>query len=445
MNKLTNGNYEMGLLGGMIQYKGILEDYEGELTSNLFYYDNNKDIFEAIMYLYKQEKPLTKAGVCERLKQQDRLYEVGGEDYISSLEAEIPNKYFFEPFINELKDLSYKRMVVEASQRLVEELETGEDINTSLDKFERATELTEAPQGDNSLGEVMANIFEQIDGGLKINKVKTGIPIIDKCTNGIAPGELVTIGAKSGVGKSALSIRIAINMFKEGKKVLIVSREMSRQQVAERILLAHSGISKEAYENREFDDKDWVRIVETIEAFSTKDIIIDDKISTIQEIKQAIRRYKPDVLIVDYIQLLTPSNTKDSRERQVAEISRELKKMTSDFEMIVIQLTQLAEKGIGNYKPSGESYTRESRAIYHDSNIVIYVHHVTEEKEIEIAHNSTPLKERQNCDRTKKMLRDWEDNGTRLMEIIVDKNRSGSVGSGYYWFKGSDMAYYSVC
>lgn len=445
MNKLTNGNYEMGLLGGMIQYKGMLEDYEGELTKDLFFYDNNKDIFEAIMYLYKQEKPLTKAGVCERLKQQDKLYEVGGEEYISSLEVEIPNKYFFEPFINELKDLSYKRMVVEASQRLVEALETGEDINTSLDKFERATELTEAPQGDNSLGEVMANIFEQIDGGLKINKVKTGIPIIDKCTNGVAPGELVTIGAKSGVGKSALSIRIAINMFKEGKKVLIVSREMSKQQVAERILLAHSGISKEAYENRDFSDKDWVRIVETIEAFSTKDIIIDDKISTIQEIKQAIRRYKPDVLIVDYIQLLTPSNTRDSRERQVAEISRELKKITSDFEMIVIQLTQLAEKGIGNYKPSGESYTRESRAIYHDSNIVIYVHHVTEEKEIEIAHNSTPLKERQSSDKTKKMLRDWADNGTRLMEIIVDKNRSGSVGSGYYWFKGSDMAYYPIC
>ena len=445
MNKLSNGNYEMGLLGGMIEYKGMLEDYEGELTSDLFYYDNNKDIFEAIMYLYKQGKPLTKAGVCERLKQQDKLYEVGGEDYISSLEAEIPNKYFFEPFINELKDLSYKRMVVEASQRLVEALETGEDINTSLDKFERATELSEAPQGDNSLGEVMAMIFEQIDSGAKINKVKTGIPIIDKCTNGIAPGELVAIGAKSGVGKSALSVRIAINMFKEGKKVLIVSREMSKQQVAERILLSHSGISKEAYENREFNDRDWVRIVETIEAFSTKDIIIDDKISTIQEIKQAIRRYKPDVLIVDYIQLLTPSNTKDSRERQVAEISRELKKMTSDFEMIVMQLTQLAEKGIGNYKPSGESYTRESRAIYHDSNIVIYVHHVTEEKEIEIAHNSTPLKERQSSDRTKKMLREWEDTGTRLMEIIVDKNRSGSVGSAYYWFKGSDMAYYPVC
>ena len=444
MSKLTNGDYEMGVLGGLIKYKGMLQDNEGDLSEELFYYDNHKDIFRAIMYLYKQEKPLTKAGVSERLNQLDLLDEVGGKQYIDSLEDEIPNKYFLVPYIGELKELAYKRMVVESAQKLIEGTESGEDINTLLDKFERATEAPEASQDNNSLGDIMANIFDELESGTVIDKVKTGIPIIDKCTNGIAPSELVTIGAKSGVGKSALAVRIAINMFKAGKKVLIVSREMSKKQVAERILLSHSGVTKEQYENRDFNDDQWVRIVETMEAFSGDGIIIDDKISTIQEIKQAVRRIKPDVLIVDYVQLLTPSNPRDSRERQVAEISRELKKMTSDFDMVVIQLTQLAEKGIGNYRPSGESYTRESRAIYHDSNIVIYVHHVTEEKEIEIAHNSTALKERQNAQTTKEMLRRFEDNGTRLIEMIVDKNRSGSVGSGYYWFSGPEMGYYPI-
>ena len=445
MSKLTNGDYEMGVLGGLIKYKGMLQDNEGDLSEELFYYDNHKDIFRAIMYLYKQEKPLTKAGVSERLNQLDLLDEVGGKQYIDSLEDEIPNKYFLVPYIGELKELAYKRMVVESAQKLIEGTESGEDINTLLDKFERATEAPEASQNDNSLGDIMANIFDELESGTVIDKVKTGIPIIDKCTNGIAPSELVTIGAKSGVGKSALAVRIAINMFKADKKVLIVSREMSKKQVAERILLSHSGVTKEQYENRDFNDEQWIRIVETMEAFSGDGIIIDDKISTIQEIKQAVRRVKPDVLIVDYVQLLTPSNPRDSRERQVAEISRELKKMTSDFDMVVIQLTQLAEKGIGNYRPSGESYTRESRAIYHDSNITIYVHHVTEEKEIEIAHHSTPLKERQSVEDTKKMLKRFEENGTRLIEIIVDKNRSGSVGSGYYWFSGAEMAYYSIC
>ena len=444
MEKFANSTFERAVLGGMISYRGIIEEYEGELSPSLFYYDDSKDIYEAIMYLYKNNKAISEATVVERLRQKDQLEFVRGKEYIYSLKDDIINKYFFGPYINELKELAYKRLVAEEAQKLLEGLEGDEDINTLLDKFERATEPSTTSEDDNSLVGIMGNIFNELEDGKMIDKVKTGIPVIDKCTNGIAPSELVTIGAKSGVGKSALAVRIAINMYKEGKKVLIVSREMSKRQVAERILLAHSGVTKEQYENRDFDDKAWVKIVETMEMFSTDDIIIDDKISTIQEIKQAVRHFKPDVLIVDYVQLLTPNNPKDSRERQVADISRELKKMTSDFEMIVIQLTQLAEKGIGNYKPSGESYTRESRAIYHDSNCVIYVHHVTEEKEIEIAQNRTVLKERQNKEETKEMLKRLEGIGTRLVEVIVDKNRSGSVGSDYYWFSGKEMSYYPI-
>ena len=444
MERLANGTFERAVLGGMIQYRGMIQEHEGELNSSLFYYDNNKDIYEAIMHLYKQDKAVTEATVIQRLKEKDILDTVGSKEYIYTLKDDIPNKYFFEPYLNELKDLAYKRLVTEEAQKLIEGIEIGDDTITLLDKFERLTEPSESLESNNTLGDIMSSIFDELESGKKIDKVKTGIPIIDKCTNGIAPSELVAIGARSGVGKSALAVRIAVNMFKAGKKVLIVSREMSKKQVAERILLPHSGVTKEQYENRDFNDEQWVRIVETMEAFSGDGIIIDDKISTIQEIKQAVRRYKPDVLIVDYVQLLTPSNTRDNRERQVAEISRELKKMTSDFDMVVIQLTQLADKGTGNYKPHGETYTRESRAIYHDSNIVIYVHHVTEEKEIEIAHNSTALKERQNVQTTKEMLKRFEDNDTRLIEMIVDKNRSGSVGSGYYWFSGPEMAYYPV-
>ena len=444
MNKLANSNYEMAILGGIMSSSKVLENNEGVIKEELFFYEENKYIIREILDLYKKEKPFDLATVAESLRKKDLLEYIGGMSYLTSLCMMLPSKSAVGPYLEELEELAYKRLVVEASESLIEQLESGDDINTCLDKFERTTERLDTSEEDNTLRAAMEKIFNDINEGKPINKVKTGIPIIDKHTNGLAPGELVAIGAKSGVGKSALAIRIAINMFKADKKVLIVSREMSKQQVTERIILSHSGISKEAYENRNFTDKDWVRIVETMEAFSTDKIIIDDKISTIAEIKQAVRKHKPDVLIVDYIQLLTPSNSRDSRERQVAEMSRELKKMTSDFDMVVIQLTQLAEKGLGNYKPSGESYTRESRAIYHDSNIVIYVHHVTEEKEIEIAYRSTALKERQSLEQTKKMLENWEGIGTRLIEVIVDKNRSGSVGSNYYWFSGTDMGYYPI-
>ena len=444
MSKLANSDYEEVIIGSIMKNRKYLEEHEGEINEELFFYEEHKLIIRAILSLYKKDKGTDYLSVSDELDRQGVLDYIGGDNYLTRVRKAHQNKEYFPQYLEELKELAYKRIVVEASENLVESLESGDDINTCLDKFERATERLNASEEDNTLASSLGEIFEELNTGKKINKVKTGISIIDKCTNGIAPSELITIGAKSGVGKSALSIRIAINMFNAGKKILIVSREMSKKQVTERILLSHSGITKEAYENRDFTDNDWVRLVETMEAFTTNRIIIDDKISTIAEIKQAVRKHKPDILIVDYVQLLTPSNPRDSRERQVADISRELKKMTSDFDMIVIQLTQLAEKGLGNYRPSGESYTRESRAIYHDSNIVIYVHHVTEEKEIEIAHRSTVLKERQSLEQTKKMLENWEGIGTRLVEIIVDKNRSGSVGSKYYWFSGPDMGYYPI-
>ena len=444
MSKLANSDYEEVIIGSIMKNRKYLEEHEGEINEELFFYEEHKLIIGAILSLYKKDKGTDYLSVSDELDRQGVLDYIGGDNYLTRVRKAHQNKEYFSQYLEELKELAYKRIVVEASESLVESLESGDDINTCLDKFERATERLNASEEDNTLASSLGEIFEELSTGKKINKVKTGISIIDKCTNGIAPSELITIGAKSGVGKSALSIRIAINMFNAGKKILIVSREMSKKQVTERILLSHSGVTKEAYENRDFTDNDWVRIVETMEAFTTNRIIIDDKISTIAEIKQAVRKHKPDVLIVDYVQLLTPSNPRDSRERQVADISRELKKMTSDFDMIVIQLTQLAEKGLGNYRPSGESYTRESRAIYHDSNIVVYVHHVTEEKEIEIAHRSTVLKERQSLEQTKNILKNWEGNGTRLVEIIVDKNRSGSVGSKYYWFSGTDMGYYPI-
>ncbi len=158
-----------------------------------------------------------------------------------------------------------------------------------------------------------------------------------------------------------------------------------------------------------------------------------------------MRREKPDLVIVDYTQLVTPSNTRESRERQVAEISRELQQMARDFDTTIIQLSQLAEKGSGNFRPTGESYTRESRAIYHDSHIVIYIHRVTEEKELEKAYKSIPaFHERGSFEDIKATIETRANSGIRFVEINVDKNRDGEPGSNFYWFKGSDLDYYSI-
>lgn len=443
MNNIHNTQAEQTILGAILLDKNVIYEVES-LSSDVFYNEAHKIIFNRMLELHKKGVFIDLITLIDRLKANNELEDIGGIAYLTSLSTIVPTTSNIKYYIKIAEELHNKRNIVQASYKLIEDIRRGEDINTSLNTFEMVTELKEDVKTDSTLRSIMTNIFDDLNSGKKVDKLKTGIPIIDKCTNGIAKGELVTIGANSGVGKSALAIKIAINIFLNGKRVLIISREMTKEQVAERIILSHTGISKKKYEDRDFKDNDWQRIVRTMEAFSTDDIKIDDKISTMQGIKKELRSFKPDILIVDYVQLMTPNSSKDSRERQVAELSRELKKITTDYGIIVFQLTQLAEKGTGNYRPHGESYTRESRAIYHDSNIVIYIHNVTEEKELEQAHKKTVFKEKGSLDDMKATLERFKENGTKFIEIIVDKNRNGEVGSNYYWFKGADLGYYPI-
>lgn len=443
MNNIHNTQAEQTILGAILLDKNVIHEVEG-LSSDVFYNEAHKVIFNRMLELHKKGVVIDLITLIDRLKANNELEDIGGIAYLTSLSTIVPTTSNIKYYIKIVEELHNKRNIVQASYKLIEDIRRGEDINTSLNTFEMVTELKEDVKTDSTLRSIMENIFDDLNSGKPVDKLKLGISIIDKCTNGIAKCELVTIGAHSGVGKSALALKIAVNSYLKGKKVFIISREMSKKQVAERIILSHTGISKHKYENRKFDSNDWERIVKTMEIFSTDNIKVDDKISTIQGIKKELRSFKPDILIVDYVQLLTPNSPKDSRERQVAELSRELKKITSDYEIIVFQLTQLAEKGTGNYRPHGESYTRESRAIYHDSNIVIYIHNVTEEKELEQAHKKTVFKEKGSLDDMKATLERFKENGTKFIEIIVDKNRNGEVGSNYYWFKGADLGYYPI-
>lgn len=434
---------EQSLLGSVFIDISIYFQIE-HLSTDIFYYEPHKIIFENLKEVYKEKGTVDLLLLLEHMKSKGILESVGGFSYLTSLSTVVTTTSNIHHYIDVLEELAYKREVVKSCYKLINNIREGEDINTSLNLFEQITKIDSDIKTDNTLKSIMQSIFDDLSNGKPVNKLKTDISIIDTCTNGIANGELVTIGAHSGVGKSALAINIAINSYLKGKRVLIVSREMTKEQVAERVILSNTGMSKKKYESRDFNDNDWESIIKTMEKFSTEEVKIDDKISTLQEIKRELREFKPDILVVDYVQLLTPSNSKEMRERQVAELSRELKKITSDYGIIVIQLTQLAEKGVGNYRPHGESYTRESRAIYHDSNIVIYIHNVTEEKELEQAFNKTVFKERGSLEDMKATLDSYKDRGIKFIELIVDKNRSGEVGSKYYWFKGSDLSYHPV-
>lgn len=440
--KLYSVLSEQSVLGSIILDPKVINDID--LQAKDFFKEVHQIIFEAMKELYKNNKEIDIISVIEQLRKTGDLEKVGGIGYITSLSTIVPTTSNIKYYADTVKELAEKRKIIKNAYKLISDLESGESINYSLDKFERLIDTKESVTEGNSLKDIMQSIFNNLESGKKIEKVNTGLKIIDKHTNGFARGELISIGAKSGIGKSALALKMTKSFYEQNKKVLIISREMTKEQIAERIILSETRISKNKYENRNFSSDDWVKLVNVLENFTTENIIIDDKSGTIFDIQRQVKRYKPDILIVDYVQLLTPTNDKESRERQVADLSRQLKNMTIDLDMIVIQLTQIAEKGTGNYRPHGESYTRESRTIYHDSNIVIYLHEVTEETEIEIARKRTVFEERGSIEDMKETLEKYKETGTKFIEVIVDKNRNGTVGSNYMWFKGDELEYYPV-
>ena len=429
MNNLSNLQSELVVLSALLRDDVARKQYS-YLTHEHFYYIENQSVFEAIIALLKADKPISKATVLAQLEKDGNIADIDME-YMQKVESyRVPSAHV-EACVRDLEGYRYTRVVLEGSRMLSKAIEDGESIDLSLNEFNKLLGQTIHADEKDGLNDIFSRLFDEYSSDKKVDKFLTGIPCIDKVTNGFARGELVTIGAKSGVGKSTLSLRIALNMFKrEDIKILIISREMSKEQIGERIIATHTDIDKQTFEQKSFSEKDWQRIVNVMETYGSDKFIIDTRSKTIEDIKRRVIKEEPDILIVDYLQLLTPLDSKVSRERQIADMSRELKNLTLDNDMVVIQLSQLAEKGIGNYRPTGESHIRESRAPYHDSNIVIYIHQPSEDLEMEQIRKSSSLEffQKMSKDEFKeKMEAQREECGLRLQEIIVDKNRNGET------------------
>lgn len=429
MNNLSNVTSELVTLSALLR-DDVARKQFSYLTHEHFYYIENQSVFEAIIALLKADKPISKATVLAQIEKDGNIADVDLE-YLQKIETyRVPSAHV-EACVRDLEGYRYTRIVLEGSKMLSKAIEDGEPIDLSLNEFSKLLGQTIHADEEDGLNDIFSRLFDEYSSDKKVDKFLTGIPVIDKVTNGFARGELVTIGAKSGVGKSTLSLRIALNMFKrEDIKILIISREMSKEQIGERIIATHTDIDKQTFEEKSFSERDWQRIVQVMETYGSDKFIIDTRSKTIEDIKRRVIKEEPDILIVDYLQLLTPLDSKVSRERQIADMSRELKNLTLDNDMVVIQLSQLAEKGIGNYRPTGESHIRESRAPYHDSNIVIYIHQPSEDLELDQIRKNCSVEAYRKISKEEfkeKMEANREECGLRLQEIIVDKNRNGET------------------
>lgn len=432
MKNIEAVNIEQSILGSFIVDESLSYKLE-DLREEFFTIEYNKQIFKVMKGLHKENLSLDIESIFIKLQEIKSGVNI---TYLSTLTA-MSQCFAVDSHINILKDKYLRREIIKNCTSLFQDLGDGAEINSVIYNFENRLHSIlseEATNYGDSIGDICENLLYFLENSDE-KGMKFGIEFLDNVIGGLFKGELTTIAARSGVGKTALALQIMLNCIDQGKKVLFISREMSKEQVFMRNIMKRTGVSAKSMKNKNLSEDDWKKIINVMSEFNKDNLIyINDKISTISLLRKRIRELKPDLVIVDYIQLMNVEGNMQNREREVASLSRELKNITLDFDMPVIQLSQLNDE-MKDFRPWGERPMRDSKAIFHDSNNVIYIHEPV---------NSDFDEAVENIKRNKNDVLSAKKDGIKLVDLIVAKCRDGEVGFRHYCYNGPRLHFQHI-
>lgn len=430
MESLINEESEMIVLGTVLDNQ-IKYDTLKEIDVNVFSKEYNKGLFKAMKALLKVFDYLDLQLVHKELQKANSPLTVSNLTNILCYS----NKYTFHTHLNKLRELQTRRNMYERAMRLADGVLEGGDLSKLMFDFEEETKKDTPKEIHNDdISSIGQRLLEELENPIQ-EVTQFGIKLLDDTIGGIFPGELTTIGAKSGCGKSTLALQIIKNALDQNKTVLLITREMTDKHMVQRLITQVTGLQAKAMKTRNLNDEGWTDVMNGLSWLGSKKLYINDTISKPSEIRRRVKQVKPDLVVVDYLQLLTSEKTNQGREQEVAYLSREMKKITLDFKCAVIQLTQLNDSFRG--RPFGESAVRESKSIYHDANNVIYLHKPMEfEEMLKLANGNENL--------ANAWLKMNLDSSVKVMELIVSKARDGNSKVDKYMFLGDLLTFQEI-
>ncbi|MDK2584525.1 DnaB-like helicase C-terminal domain-containing protein [Romboutsia sedimentorum] len=431
MENLSATHVEQSILGSIIVEPKLSYKLE-DVNEKIFTTKQHIDILNIMKNLNKQNKSVDIPSILSKIKKEEQNSYLR---YLTQI-CSISQSYAIDSHIEILKDTYIRNTLTKLSIDFSCNLNEGKNISAVLHQFESCIDklLKEKIEYDDSILEIASKTLDYLENDTEIG-FKFGIEILDDIIGGLYKGELTTIAARSGVGKTALALQIMLNAVSQNKRVLFISREMSNVQVFMRNITKKTGISSNKMKYKNLEENDWKPIIDYINEVTNKNLIyINDKISTVGGIKKRIREIKPDLVIVDYVQLLTIEEKLNNREREVATLSRELKNITLDFEIPVIQLSQLNDE-MKDLRPFGERPMRDSKAIFHDSNNVVYIHQPLG-NDFEKAIDKTKL--------DKFRVMQMKNEGVKLLDLIIAKCRDGETTYRHYWYNGPRLHFQEI-
>ena len=418
---------EQSVIGSMIIDRGAIAKVSEKLNEDDFYRDGHKVLFKAILEMFKEDMAVDLVTLLGYLKSTDKLEKAGGVTYVTEVSSSVPTTANISSYIKIVSEKSTLRKLIKASTKIIEDSygKQGEVANVLDSAEKKIFDIAEKRSTSDfePLSQVLERGFLEIERLFnnkgEITGVGSGFKDLDAKTSGFQKGDMVLIAARPSMGKTTFALNIAeYAALREGRSVVIFSLEMSKEQLAYKLLCSEANVDMLKLRTGALEDRDWENIARATGPLSKAKIYIDDTAGvTVMEMRSKCRRLKMeygiDLILIDYLQLMSGSSTSsDNRQQEVSEISRSIKALAKEMECPVIALSQLsrAPEQRADHRPM-LSDLRESGSIEQDADLVMFLY------------------------RDEYYNKETEDKN--VAECIVAKQRNGPVGTVKMAFLGA--------
>jgi replicative DNA helicase len=409
---------EQAVLGSMMLRKDAIHEIEDVINEDSFYVEKNKIIFRAMLELSARSEPIDMLSLSTKLLEQKLLDVIGGNQYLAEIVNLVPSSTNIRHYANIVQKKYVLRSLIEAADYVSElAFEEGDDhMDDILDLAEKKVfSVVSSPKNQKfvSLKDALPEAYERFEK-LHENKgalrgLPTGYKDLDNMLSGLQKSDLIILAARPSMGKTTLALDMArMSATQHDKSVLIFSLEMSSQQLVDRMLSAESRVNAWNLRTGHLSsDRDFANLRNSLDKLAKAKIYIDDQPgNSIVKMKALSRRLKAekglDLIVVDYLQLMTTSKNYDSMVNQVTEISRSLKSLAKELDVPVLALSQLSRAVESRGGKPRLSDLRDSGSIEQDADVVMFIHREDKGKD--------------------------ESEKTNIAEILVEKHRNGPVG-----------------
>lgn len=417
---------EQSVLGSIFLDADALIDAMEYIEAKDFYRRSHQIIFQAMIRLNDRNEAIDIVTIKAQLEQDNLLEDAGGLGYLSDLVMTVPTAANVIYYAKIVEEQSLLRSLIQSATEIVKKgFEQGEDVQNILDDAERSImQVSERRNrtGFLTIAEVLTSAMETIDRLSQNNEDITGLPTgyqaLDKMTAGLHSEELIIIAARPAVGKTAFALNIAQNIgTKTDKSVAIFNLEMSAESLVNRMLCAEGSIDAGHLRTGQLSEEEWSNLIMAMGSLSKANIYIDDTPGIkISEIRAKCRKLAQEtgnlgIILIDYLQLIE-SPGRENRQQEVSEISRQLKKLAKELKVPVVALSQLS-RGVEQRQDKRPvlSDIRESGSIEQDADIVAFLYRDDY------------------YDRGGEDDSGEDPSNNNIIEIIIEKNRSGKRGT----------------